>query len=256
MKIEQALISQLMILLNIKNGKTRPSEISKDLDITIQGVVYHMKILKARGFIDDGHKITKEGFDFLYNGLNYMENFVHSSLISIDSSLVWEVIPDEDFDANEDVALYMKRGYLHAKTYTGNGAHGITIRSAVKGKCTGVTGVREIINIKKSGVVLLVVNNVEKIDNMENLSQLVKDTLANMNFDFLGIIGEIAKNITDLLNIKPQFEYATINSAFEAARRGFTTAIVVSERFFHFSLPEIRELQSKNAGIELDLRHI
>lgn len=256
MKIEQALISQLMILLNIKNGKTRPSEISRELDITIQGVVYHMKILKNKGFIDDENRITKEGFDFLYNGLNYMENFVHSSLISIDSSLVWEVISDENFEANQNVSLYMNAGYLHAGAYTGRGAHGVTLTRAVKGKCTGVTAVREIINIKKSRIVVLAVNNVEKVDNMVSISQLVKNTLESMDFDFLGIIGEMAKNITDLLNIRPQFEYATINSAFEAARRGFTTAIVVSERFFHFSLNEIRELQSKNPGIELDLRHI
>jgi Predicted transcriptional regulator len=152
MKIEQALISQLMILLNIKNGKTRPSEISRELDITIQGVVYHMKILKGKGFIDNENRITKEGFDFLYNGLNYMEDFVHSSLISIDSSLVWEVIPDEDFSANQNVSLYMNAGYLHARTYTGNGANGITVKSAVKGKCTGVTAVKEIINIKNQGL--------------------------------------------------------------------------------------------------------
>ena len=49
MKIEQALITQLMVLLNIKNGKNRPSEISKELGITLQGVIYHMKILKEKG---------------------------------------------------------------------------------------------------------------------------------------------------------------------------------------------------------------
>ena len=57
MKIEQALLSQLMILLNIKNGKTRPSEISKDIGITLQGVVYHIKILKEKGFIDNNHQL-------------------------------------------------------------------------------------------------------------------------------------------------------------------------------------------------------
>ena len=256
MKIEQALLSQLMILLNIKNGKTRPSEISKDIGITLQGVVYHIKILKEKGFIDNNHKITKEGFDFLYNGLNYIENFVHSSLLSIDSSLVWEVISDENIETGQRVSLYMGKGYLHAGTYTGKWANGITVKDSRKGECTGVTAVREIINIKKSRIIVLAVNNVEKIDNMNNLSAEVADTLKSIEFDFLGTIGEMAKNITQIMKIKPQFEYASINSAFEAARRGFTTAILVSDRFFHFSLTEIRELQSKNPGIELDLRHI
>jgi putative transcriptional regulator len=256
MKIEQALISQLIILLNIKNGKTRPSEISKELDITLQGVVYHIKILREKGFINKNNKITKEGFDFLYNGLNYIEDFAHSSLISIDSSLVWEVISDDNIKAGQKVSLYMDSGYLHAGSYIGKGAYGNTVRDSIKNQCTGVTAVREIINIKKSKIIILALDNVEKVDSMERLSTAVKGSINSLDFDFVGIIGEMAKNITDMINIHPKFEYAAINSAFEAAKRGFTTAILVSDRFFHFSLNEIRELQSRNPDIELNLRHI
>ncbi|WMT52126.1 MAG: transcriptional regulator [Ferroplasma sp.] len=256
MKIEQALISQLMILLNIKNGKTRPSEISKELDITLQGVVYHIKILREKGFIDEKNGITKEGFDFLYNGLNYIEDFVHSSLISIDSSLVWEVISDDNIASGQKVSLYMKHGYLHAGPYKGKGAHGIAVKNSMKGECTGVTAVREIIKIDKSRIVIATFNNVEKVQDMKTLAATVQDYINNIKFDFIGITGEMAKTIADMLGINPDFEYASVNAAFEAAKRGFTTLILVSDRFFHFSLNEIRELQAKNPGVELDLRHI
>ena len=256
MKIEQALISQLMILLNIKNGKTRPSEISKELDITLQGVVYHIKILREKGFIDEKNNITKEGFDFLYNGLNYIEDFVHSSLISIDSSLVWEVISDQELMSGQKVSLYMANGYLHAGAYTGSGANGITVKNSKKNECTGVTAVREIIKIKKSKIIIVAFNNVEKTTDMKNLGETVNNYIKGINFDFIGITGEMAKTLIDMLGRKPDFEYASVNSAFEAAKRGFTTLILVSDRFFHFSLNEIRELQAKNPTVELDLRHI
>ncbi|MCL4453445.1 MAG: hypothetical protein M1317_05010 [Candidatus Thermoplasmatota archaeon] len=256
MKIEQALISQLMILLNIKNGKTRPSEISKELDITLQGVVYHIKILKEKGFIDEKNSITKEGFDFLYNGLNYIEDFVHSSLISIDSSLVWEVISDEDIVSGQKVSLYMDGGYLHAGLYNGKGAHGIAVKDSRKNECTGVTAVREIIKINKSRIIITAFNNVEKVQDMKILAATIKDYINSIKFDFIGVTGEMAKTLTDTLEIKPDFEYASINAAFEAAKRGFTTLILVSDRFFHFSLNEIRELQAKNPSVELDLKHI
>ena len=256
MKIEQALISQLMILLNIKNGKTRPSEISRELDITLQGVVYHIKILREKGFIDGKNNITKEGFDFLYNGLNYIEDFVHSSLISIDSSLVWEVISDQNLASGQKVSLYMYGGYLHAGPYSGTGAYGIAVKNSKKDECTGVTAVREIINIKKSKIIIVAFNNVEKTHDMKALSETVMNYIKGIEYDFIGITGEMARTLSDMLEIKTDFEYASVNSAFEAAKRGFTTLILLSDRFFHFSLNKIRELQAKNPTVELDLRHI
>lgn len=256
MRIEQALISQLMILLNIKNGKTRPSEISKELDITLQGVVYHIKILKEKKFIDENNKITKEGFDFLYNGLNYIEDFVHSSLISIDSSLVWEVISDANMKKGEKTSLYMDKGYLHAGPYSGKGASGEIVRDSNKNQCTGVIGVRGIIDIKKTKIIIITFDNIEKVKNMDDISNKVKNAIESLDFDFLGIVGEMARNIVDIIGMKPEFEYSAINAAFEAARRGFVTAIIISDRFFHFSLNEIRDLQSRYPDIELDLTHI
>ena len=151
MKIEQALITQLMILLNVKNGKNRPSEISKELDITLQGVVYHLKILREKRYIDADNKITKSGFDFLYNGLNNIENFVHSSLINIDASLIWESISDDDVNGGDRLYLYMKDGYLHATKKGKKAAFGKSIRPTKKDQCAGVTDVNGIIPVMKYG---------------------------------------------------------------------------------------------------------
>ena len=118
------------------------------------------------------------------------------------------------------------------------------------------TAIPEIIKIKKSKIIILAFNNVEKTTDMKNLGETVNNYIKAINFDFIGITGEMAKTLIDILEIKPDFEYASVNSAFEAAKRGFTTLILVSDRFFHFSLNEIRELQAKNPTVELDLRHI
>ncbi len=256
MKIEQALISQLMILLNIKNGKNRPSELSKELNITIQGVVYHMKILRTKHFIDENNRITKEGFDFLYNGLNYIEDFVHSSLISIDASLVWEVICDENVKTGEEVYLYMVDGYLHAGKSKKTQSKGIAVIDSTKKSCTGVSGVQGLIGIKTGRIIIVSLDNIEKDSNMDKLTQRLSGTIAEINYDFVGIRGELAKVLTDSLNYKVKFEYAAVESAFEAAKRGYTTLLIMSDRLFHFSMNEIKELQAKNQEISLDLRHI
>ncbi len=255
MKIEQALITQLMVLLDIKNGKNRPSEISKELNITLQGVIYHIKILKEKKLIDDNNKITKEGFDFLYNGLSYIENFVHASLINIDYSLVWEVISDDNIKVNDRVYLYMKNGYLHATLKEKGDAYGISVKNTGKNECTGVTSVKGIINIKPSKIILLTIDNVEKIDNLNKFKIKLDEKIKSINYNFVGISGELSKNILDNLNIKIDFEYSAISCAFEASKRGFITLIVMSDRLFHFSLNEIKEMQTKNPEIEIDFLH-
>ncbi len=256
MKIEQALITQLMVLLNIKNGKNRPSEISKELGITLQGVIYHMKILKEKKLIDSNNKITKEGFDFLYNGLNYIENFVHTSLINIDSSLIWEVISDDDVKINDKLYLYMNGGYLHATLESKGEAYGRSVKNASRNECTGITDVRGIINVKPSKIILLTVDNIEKIENLNKFKIKLREKIKGIYYNFLGIAGELSKNIFDDLNIKIDFEYSAISCAFEASKRGFITLIVMSDRLFHFSLNEIKEIQIKNPEIEIDFIHI
>ncbi|MEM0139282.1 MAG: hypothetical protein QXZ44_01515 [Ferroplasma sp.] len=256
MKIEQALLSQLMILLNIKNGKNRPSELSKELNITVQGVVYHMKILHARNFIDENNKITKEGFDFLYNGLNYIEDFVHSSLINIDASLVWEVISDEDLRKDDQVYLYMDGGYLHAGRSKRSDSKGIAVMDSVKNSCTGITGIHGIINIVPSKIIILSIDNIERDVDMPALTEKLQKAVNDLHYDFIGIRGELAKTLSDRIGLSIKFEYAAVSSAFEAAKRGYITLIIMSDRLFHFSMNEIKDLQARNEEIELDLKHL
>ncbi len=256
MKIEQALITQLMILLNIKNGKNRPSEISKELDITLQGVVYHLKILRGKRYIDDNNKITKSGFDFLYNGLNNIENFVHYSLINIDASLIWESISDDDTNGGDRLYLYMQDGYLHSTKSVKKVASGRSIKTTKKNQCAGVTDVNGIIQVNSAKITVLLLENIEKIDKIYEYGNNVNEKINNINYDFIGIVGELARIITKNIKIDVKFEYAAIESSFEAAKRGFSSLVLISDRLFHFALNNIKELQTKNPEIEINFIHV
>ena len=256
MKIEQALITQLMILLNVKNGKNRPSEISKELDITLQGVVYHLKILREKRYIDADNKITKSGFDFLYNGLINIENFVHSSLINIDASLIWESISDDDVNGGDRLYLYMKDGYLHATKKGKKAAFGKSIRPTKKDQCAGVTDVNGIIPVNPAKITVLLLENIERIGKIYEYENSVVEKINNINYDFIGIVGELSRIITESRKIDVKFEYAAIESSFEAAKRGFSTLVIISDRLFHFALNNIKELQTKNPEIEINFIHV
>ncbi|KPV46503.1 MULTISPECIES: transcriptional regulator [Acidiplasma] len=256
MKIEQAMITQLMVLLNVKNGKYRPSEISKELGITLQGVVYHMKILRDKGYIGSDNKITKEGFDFLYNGLNTIEDFVHSSLINIDASLIWEAIPDRDIIPGQKVYLYMQDGYLHASPDFKTGSYGVSCTRSNAGKCAGITGVKGLIDVKKAKITIMLLKNIEKIENLCDYEKIILQKVSSVEYDLAGSVGELAYTVLRDGGIKNNLEYNAIGAGFEAAKRGYSTLILISDRLFHFTINDIRELQAKNPEIEINYIHV
>ncbi|SMD31059.1 DUF7839 domain-containing protein [Picrophilus oshimae] len=253
MKLEQAFITQIMILMSIRNGKRRPSEIARDVNITLQGVIYHLKILRSNGYIDDDNNITLTGFNYLYNGLSDMENFFKSNLMEMDSIMTWEAIAACDLNKDERVYLYMDNGYLYAKKDKMDGATGIAAISTKKGGCTGVTSINGIIKLNVGSVDIAQISNVEENVNYKILTDRLKNIIESKKYHFKGVLGEYAFTVLKQSNIRPDFEYAPIESGYDAARRGFSTIIVTSKRMMHFYMDRIKEMQKQYPEININM---
>ncbi len=253
MKISQAFITQIMILMTIRNGKKRPSEIATDVNITLQGVIYHLKILRSNGYIDDDNNITLNGFNYLYNGLSDMENFFKSNLMEMDSIMTWEAIAACDLNKNDKVHLYMDYGYLYATKDEMDGATGIVSVPSEKGKCTGVTSINGIISLDLGHVDIAQIKNVEECTDYNIISRQLKDIINNKKYHFTGVLGEYAFTLLKYSGIKPDFEYASIESGYDAARRGFNTIIISSKRMVHFYMDRIKEMQKQYPEININV---
>ena len=259
MSLEQSKISQLMILANIFRGKSKPSEIGRDIGITLQGVIYHLKILRNAGLINDKNALTKEGFEFLYSGLNDIRNFVHENIFELDSALSWEAISDGDIQKGEKVSLCMRDGYLHASNITNNyrgGATGIAQMNSSSGDLQAVNLVTGLIDVKLGTVNIVVIPNAEDIHDIPAIGNFLNGELNLSRNEKFGVIGETSKVVLQGVGITPSFEYASLYSAFESASRGESSTILISRRRFHFSLSDIATLETKNPEIRLKIMHL
>lgn len=259
MILEQSKISQLMVLTKIFGGKKKPSEIGKDLGLTLQGVIYHLKILKNEGLVNENNEITKKGFEFLYTGLNDVRNFVHDNISEMDSALSWEAISDQDVKKGERVWLTMQDGYLHAsreRRGSEEGASGVAQTDSMTGDTLAVSLVTGLVGIKLGTVEILVMPNAESVKDIDIIIAHLKKEFETCQKCFFGVIGEAARTVAKKGGFDLNFEYAALYSAFEAATRGESTLILVSQRRFHFSLSDISSLQMKNPEIGLKIVHL
>ncbi|MEM0155945.1 MAG: transcriptional regulator [Thermoplasmataceae archaeon] len=258
MILEQSRLNQLMVLVNVFKGKTKPTEIGKDLGITLQGVIYHLKILKKEGLVSETNELTKKGFDFLYSGLNEIRNFVRENITEMDSALTWEAISDQKIMKGERVSLIMRDGYLHASKHAepSNGAAGTAQTDALANETVAVSSVTGLISMKLGTLKLVVVPNAEDLLKKSELIQHIKQLKNEENTPLVGVIGEAARFYAVQAGLRIDFEFASLYAAFEAATRGESSMIIVSQRRFHFSLPDIRSLQVKNPEIVLKILHL
>ncbi len=243
-------INQLIVLLNIYEGRKKPSEISREMGITLQGVIYHMKNLKGRGFIDNGNSITKEGFQFLYSGLSNIREFVSSSLKSLDSVMSWEAIAEEDAEAGEKVFLHMKDGYLYASR-SGSGATGKITVSAMKNSVTGVSGLDGIINLRIGVLEIAVLPPPDRL-NSETLGR-VKDLVEMKSGYIISVMGEESLHAAKVLGLKPRIEFSPVSASFEACVRGLDTLLIASAERFHYSLEEISSMEAKYGQVKVHI---
>lgn len=254
--LDQAGLSRIMILTEIFDGNEKPSDISRKIGITIQGVQYHTKIMKEKGLLDPGGKITEKGFDYLYSGLSSFRDFVMEGLVKLDNVLVWEAIAMEDLKDGERVSLTMKDGYLYATSSKNEGATGIVMKDASTGDIAGITQVKGIIGLNIGKISIIVIPDVENISKIHEVSKKVDSFMKDYQLDTIGVLGEEAMVVAKKLGLEPRLEFAPLESAFEASNRGISSHVITSSRRFHFALQALMELQRKNPKTELKINYI
>lgn len=254
--LDQTSLTQIMILTEIFDGNEKPSEISRKIGITIQGVQYHTKIMKEKDLIDTNGKITEKGFDFLYSGLSSFRDFVMESMFKLDNVLVWEAIAMEDLKEGDIVWLKMNNGYLYATLEKSEGASGTVMKKTQAGEIAGISQVKGIINMQLGTVSIIVIPDVENIIEMNGIIEKVGNFLKSHPSGILGVLGEEAMIVAKKMSIVPELQFAPLESAFEASNRGISTHVIISDRRFHFTLQTLRELQRKNPKTELKINYI
>lgn len=252
----QAEMTQLMIMLNLFDGVNRPSDISKKMDITLQGVQYHLKILKNKGLVTDENTVSPQGFEYLYSGLNNMRGFVSENIFKLDRVITWEAISSDEISKGDVVYLKMEGGYLTAHKSTVSPSVGRALTDGVSGGIIGVTQVEGIIDVSVKGITIIILPDVEILAKNNEVMDRTAQKVKEVGADLLAVIGEVAKHVSDTIGEKSPLEYAPLEGCFEAARRGLSSVMLVSKRRFRFLLEDLKSLEKRNEEVSVTFVNI
>ena len=87
MTSDRSKFNQLLVLSRLSESRLSKSQISSELGMTKQGLLYHIKSLRDNGFIDDSDHITPKGYEFLYSGLMDLSRLIQSNLAILHSNI-------------------------------------------------------------------------------------------------------------------------------------------------------------------------
>ncbi len=242
----QAELTQLMIMLNLFDGVNRPSDISRNIDITLQGVQYHLKILKNKGLVNEDNTVSQKGFEYLYSGLNNMRGFVSENIYKLDRVITWEAVSRDEIKKGDTVYLKMENGYLSAFKEKVSESRGISISDSPTGGILGVTKVEGIIELEIKGITIIILPDVENLNGIDALAEMVRKETSALDPELYAVIGEEALIVSGKLGIREPIKYAPLEASFEAASRGLSSVVLVSNRRFRFILEDLKSLENKN----------
>lgn len=247
MEEEKLTLNQLMILSFFSEKRTKTGEIAQELSMTKQGVLYHVRLLKEKEFIDSGDRITESGYEELYRGLTNLRKYLSESLGKLETALTWEAISDDSVSKGDPVYLSMKNGYMHASTKKSKTAIGTAVASSKKGDLVLIENISGTVSMKIGSVRFLVIKN--------SGNSMKKDLMQEENYP-VGIIGEGAYAFCRKNNIQWNIEYASLEGAFDASTRALSPVIFVTERRFRFTLQRISEISKMYPGVTYTIEYI
>lgn len=250
---ERSSINQLMVLSKIYEGKHSYSEIANTLGMTLQGVLYHVNALKESQYLDENGHVTKEGYEHLYHGFKDFSEIISRDLTSLHGDLMWEAVASTKIKKGDRLNLGMKDGYLNAGKNGSGRAEGISDRDAEPGEVIGIIGIKGIIGYEPGVIRVIVLPNVEDFKNAAKIREEVENLL--IKGGKVGVIGEEAWKVGSDLG-KIDFEYAVLEAAYDAAVRGLSTSVLVSNRRFTFLSRKLSEFSEQFPQIRISFHSI
>ncbi|MGF7118966.1 winged helix-turn-helix transcriptional regulator [Methanobacterium oryzae] len=207
----------------------RQKDIAEKLGITIQAVSENIKSLTDEGFVEiredsARYHITKRGIEKLKKEASDLRKYADEVSETMNTyKSIWPAIAKEKLKAGEEVWLKMEKGTLYA-TKDETSAYAEVLQDAEKGEDVALIKLNGIIDLKHGSVTIIKLPVINRGGSRaSDLNKILK--IYKKGFDKVGIMGTVSRVVTDKLNIKPDFEFATPHSTVAAAKRGLNVLV-------------------------------
>ncbi len=246
-------VNEISLMIKILHGTTSLAEISRQLDITLQGVRYYVGSLRERGYMND-MTLTQEGYEHLIESLKILKKFVVDNSEAISDSLAWECIGDEDIKQNTKLFLEMRGGFLHGSLKgADDSATAIAMEPALKGRRVRIRDIRGIIKINFGTVHARIIENLTNAnytDYKETLERELQQINAGQQIFLLG------EGAMTLFPNSGYNKFSSLSGAFEAASKGIDSVIVSTRESWNLNDEQFNELLKKNGSVKVNVTSV
>lgn len=247
-------VNEMAVLLMLARGEKNLAFISRELNMTLQGVRYYVSIFKDMGLINE-LDVTEKGYEYLYETLGDLRKFLIMGSEIIYKNRNWEAIADEEIKNGDRVFLKMNGGFLHAfKNGDETGANAIAISSCIKGQCARISQIRGFIDVKFGKVYVKIIKT-EKLKNYEDAKKILNQIVESEKH--LKVIFGIGEGIKSLLcENESVIFFSPVEGSFNAAIRGLDSILFCTEDSFNMYMEKISEEKSKYEEVDISFEYI
>ena len=208
----------------------RQKDIAEKLGITIQAVSENIKTLVEEGYMETGdgrsnYTITKDGVERIKREAKILKNYSEDIIDIMNSyKTIWPAIAAENLEEGETVGIYMEDGILYA-SHKQASAYGVVLTSVDKGEDVALESLSGVIDIKRGIVTIVVLPTIKEGGSRATDLDRVKE-IYDSGFDRVGVMGTVARAVTNKLNLPIDFEFGLAETSITASQKGMNTLIL------------------------------
>lgn len=243
---------QILTELAQRQSRMRQRDVADSLGITVQAVSKQMRRLIAKelvAFNGVEYVLTPHGIEKLTLYTKTLETQTKKASSCLKLERLWPAIACKPVGAGEEVGLVMKNGVICAvsKNRKDATAFGVAIADASEGEDVALRDLRGIINLRRGTVVVVRLPNINQGGSRKVNMAKVREIYTKFSPDRTGVIGTVARAVTNKLNLRVDFEFGVTRSAAMAALRGLDVLVLSTGRMTNRVLEEIEKVNIRHS---------
>ena len=243
--------TRLLLLLEITTGRhTRLKSLAEKLDLSVQGVSGYLATLTEEGLVHRENGIyttTMAGVEALHDRLRELREFVERSYTETRILDMTSALAGEPIQAGDEVGLFMEGGRLVAYPGRESSSRGRSLQSVARGEDVAVVDLEGMVELEPGTItVLRIPGSAQRGTAAVDLAEAQR-LVSSHEDGIVGVSDVVARVLSKKLNITPDFEFASVATAHEAAQRGVDVLLISSQ---DSSSDVITGLEAANEGSE------
>lgn len=235
---------QILVAIADRQPAVSQQEIADSVGITAQAVSDYIQELVSDGYVDTQgrgrYEVTKEGVDWLISRTDDLREFARFVAEEIVGHVEIETaIATDDIAAGESVTLSMVDGTLRATSDGSGSATATAITDANGGEDVGVTDFEGLHEYEIGAVTMFVIPGIRaggsRAVDHETIATLTAD------HDAVAVAGTEALATARSAHITPDLRFGTTHAVPEAAAKGLSILLLVTENRLASHTERLRE---------------